>query len=366
MNMTQKTMPMETDTTRVEKIVEQAHRDMEAKRFMSAFTALRDLLAVHPGCERARELYDRILYGGEYPERVIIEPTNYCAMACPVCSGRGGEVGFMPLEKFERLMEELGPKLREVWLHQRGDPFYHKDIYDFIDIVGRYKYLSCVMHTHGCHMLDIERLAATKTKLELVFSVDGADQESLTRYRTNGDFELVLENMRRLLALRNKRGQEFPRVVWKYIVMKPNEHLAEAAKKLAEEIGVDRFAFSEFGINWTTPLMKNFKPLMERFVPTDRNFFHEDYEAAMEGRIKRRTPQSPHCFHVNVVKATVRWNGSLIPCCMSIKPHENVMGNVFESGFKPIWDSEKYREFRKASVLEPASLIPCDRCAIIF
>jgi radical SAM protein with 4Fe4S-binding SPASM domain len=350
----------------LDETVELATDSIRKRCFLPAYKTLCTVLKQHPEHERAQHLLEEILYGRDYPDRVIIEPTNFCKMGCPVCSGRGGEVGFMPREKFEVLLEELGPRLQEVWLHQRGDPFYHREIYDFIDIVGRYEHLKCVMHTHGSHVLDCERLVSSPAKLELFFSLDGADQESLQYYRRNADFDQILENMKRILALKRELGRDYPRVNWKYIVMRPNERMMDQAKRIAEEIGVDHFAFSEFGINWTTLSRSDFKSLMKEFVPTDRKFFHEDYDAAMGGVIARRTPQSPHCFHVNVVKATVRWNGDLIPCCMCLRPHEHVMGNVFESGFGPIWRSSPYREFRKQSVIDPTRQIPCDRCAIVF
>lgn len=347
-------------------LVDQARTMIENRQFLGALETLQVVLEAHPTQGQAQRLYNQIVYGPEYPERVIVEPTNFCAMNCPMCSGRGGKVGFMPHSKFSKLMEEIGPRLNEIWLHQRGDPFYHREIYDFIDTVGEYN-LKCIMHTHGSHQLDCERLAATKTRLELVFSVDGASQEGLSHYRTRADFDLILHNIKRILALRRKLKKEFPRIVWKFIVMKPNEHEMEQAEKLAKKIGIDRFTFSEFGINWTSFDLPGFKESLAKLIPTDKRYFHEDYEATMRGIIKRRVEQIPHCFHINLVKPTIRWNGDLIPCCMCIPPHENVIGNVFEEdSFLDLWNSKRYRAFRKQAVLAPKSLTPCDRCAIIF
>ena len=56
----------------------------------------------------------------------------------------------------------------------------------------------------------------------------------------------------------------------------------------------------------------------------------------------------------------------VIPCCMCMPPYANVVGNVFYTkSFKSIWDSPRYRNFRKQAVLNCSTMMPCKQCHIV-
>ncbi|WP_407384139.1 radical SAM protein [Ruminococcus sp.] len=50
------------------------------------------------------------------------------------------------------------------------------------------------------------------------------------------------------------------------------------------------------------------------------------------------------CF-VAYLHTVIQFNGDVIPCCYA--PEDFIMGNILKNSFKDIWDSEKYRMFRK-------------------
>ena len=45
-------------------------------------------------------------------------------------------------------------------------------------------------------------------------SIDGASQETYSRYRVNGNFDRVIENIKRLQAYKQKVGSEYPDLTW--------------------------------------------------------------------------------------------------------------------------------------------------------
>ncbi len=58
---------------------------------------------------------------------------------------------------------------------------------------------------------------------EIAASIDGFSQQTYERYRRGGRFELVLENLTRLAALRDRLGLD-TKISWNFLVFNFNEH----------------------------------------------------------------------------------------------------------------------------------------------
>ena len=64
------------------------------------------------------------------PFMLMVEPTNFCNLKCPLCPSGNGQMlrprGTMELGDFEKLVDELAPRLRPEVAHHRarhlGDP----------------------------------------------------------------------------------------------------------------------------------------------------------------------------------------------------------------------------------------------------
>ncbi len=347
-----------------------AQEDLQHGRFLAGMKQVQKILALNPNLPQARAWMDQLVYGGAYPKQVVIEPTNKCSMGCAGCFTRAGSsigVGFMTPEQFQGLMDELGPHLSRLILHDRGDSFHHPEIIRFLEITARYPHMQTIIHTHGSLDMDAEAVVRSGGLHELTFSIDGASQQTYQQYRRNGDLERVLGNLKAVLDAKRRLGKQYPVVVWKFIVMKTNEHEMEQAQQMARELGVDRFEFSQFGISWNgLRHLKNLSAYLDKFVPTDKEWLNVDYQALCQGVIKPRAAMGEkHCFTVNLNKPAIRWNGDVTPCCVCVDPYPRVMGNVFQgASFKEIWDSEKFRRWRKQAVLDPDRQEPCRQCHI--
>jgi hypothetical protein len=74
-------------------------------------------------------------------------------------------------------------------------------------------------------------------------SMDGATQETYAQYRRGGSFELVANNLRRLVGLKQQLGLTFPLIEWRFLRFRHNEHEEALARTLAAEWGVDLLEF---------------------------------------------------------------------------------------------------------------------------
>jgi hypothetical protein len=80
---------------------------------------------------------------------------------------------------------------------------------------------------------------------EVTFSIDGATQESYAKYRQRGKFDVAIANLRAMADEKRKSGRDLPFLNWRYILFVWNDGEAEmnVARRLAEEIGVDRLCW---------------------------------------------------------------------------------------------------------------------------
>jgi hypothetical protein len=153
----------------------------------------------------------------------------------------------MPFDMFTSLIDEVGPKLEQLDLYNYGEPFAHPQAIDMIEYIKeKYPHIYLFVSTNGLLLTGerIQRLIDANLD-EITFSVDGPDQETYTRYRQNGDFNLVIETMKKFVTQRNMSDKARPIINWRYILFRWNDSKSKMnkARKLARKIGVDRLVW---------------------------------------------------------------------------------------------------------------------------
>ena len=130
-----------------------------------------------------------------YPTRLVIDPINLCNLKCPLCptgQGKTGQPkGRMKLSDFKKIIDELGDYLYEIDLFNWGEPFLNNKIYEIIN----YAHQKRIQVNISSNLSSFDKKNAKKlveSGLDnLIVSLDGASQESLTKYRCGGDFEKI-------------------------------------------------------------------------------------------------------------------------------------------------------------------------------
>ena len=73
--------------------------------------------------------------GGLPPAEIWIEPTNFCNLRCKMCPQSGGltrEKGFMNLELYKKIIDEVGKWKPIIKLFNLGEPLLHPEIVNMI------------------------------------------------------------------------------------------------------------------------------------------------------------------------------------------------------------------------------------------
>jgi hypothetical protein len=189
---------------------------------------------------------------GRVVRKLQLEPTSYCNLKCPACpvthfhtdpGFRDDRANILPLDVMLSVVEQLRD-LELILFYDYGESFLHKDAIPFLQTVRRQR-PDILLHTStnglALNPKKIEALAAEPLIDLIVFSIDGAWEESYRRYRVNGNLRRALANMEGLVHACKRAGTaDRVQIVWQYILFEWNdsdEELADARRRAAE-IGV--------------------------------------------------------------------------------------------------------------------------------
>ncbi len=186
------------------------------------------------------------------PRALYLESYAGCNLECPGCNRPGIEGSRTELAldfaTYTKIIDSLAPDLAYMEFHLGGENYMHKQASAMVRYC-RDKNPRCVIlsstNGHFFHTDERAKEALASGIDCLVFSVDGARQDSYEKYRVNGRIDRVFDGMRRLVRLRQELGLERPLIVWRYILFSWNDSRDEMdlARALAKEIGVDHLAW---------------------------------------------------------------------------------------------------------------------------
>lgn len=265
------------------------------------------------------------------PPRIAIELTNRCNLNCPFCLvGMQNELESVSHDKLPRpfgMMDiSLGEKIlkdakdfgiMEIMLTFQGEPLLHKGFVEFVRLCRKHG-MKPVLFTNG--LLFTPELARESIRAGLAslrFSVDGASQETYGKNRVGGNFEKVFKNMSEMARIAKEENSPI-KLAWQYIALRNNEHEIPRAEELAKSIGIPL-------------IVKTFAESVPELAPLNPAY--------------RRSVQYKPCKDIYRCPA-ILWTGEVVPCCYDVAGKE-IMGDMKKDSLATIWNSPKYRDFRK-------------------
>ena len=268
---------------------------------------------------------------------IIVELSSYCQLACPFC--RTGNAlrekypqvprGMLSQKTFKNIIFKV-PAIEEMLLYNWGEPFLNPDILWFV-MFGKKVANKCVLSTNMHVMTEELARGLVEFGLDKIFiSCDGMSQESYAAYRVGGSLETVLHNTRLLTEAKKRLGLSNPQIIFQCIVNKFNEPEIEDYEAFAKSHGADRV----------------------RLIPIC-GLTPEGYK--MQGEYAPVSPAWPPFQNLGSVKncryptisMVFDWNGDVYTCCSPSGIQEYAMGNINESTFNEIWNSNKYKYVRR-------------------
>ena len=206
----------------------------------------------------------------------------------------------------------------------------------------------------------------------------GSISDTMVEEGMVADFEEILEGIRRVMRARAgdgrrracasvreapdgaspsrpKDGRSLPVVELQFILMKHNQRQRDRMRRIARELGVDRFIEKTVGIN---PVDPNFQSLADDLLPDDLS--GSRYERRPDGEIALKGRPPLHCEWLNSTMLVLS-NGDVVPCCYDVFSR-HIMGNVFREPLKAIWRGEKMNAFRRCLARNRDAIPICAGC----
>lgn len=292
------------------------------------------------------------------PLKVVIDPTNLCQLRCPLCPTGLGALdrshGHASPELIDSLLHEIGDSVFFIDFFNWGEPLLNPHVEDLIRVAAA-RGILCTVSTNLSLPLRCERIANLLHSglSELIVSADGASPATYATYRRKGDFELVFDNLRRIVMEKRRLGLASPLITWQFLVFAFNRHEIETAKEMAKEIGVDRIAFR-------TPLLE-----LDRH-PVPKEELHTIAGWATPETDRRSAPVQAGVCGWHYMSAAINWDGSVAPCCTLYHQRDDfgALGARGEHRLSDIRNNTSYRAVRDRFAGRsrgPTGLV-CDAC----
>lgn len=293
-----------------------------------------------------------------YPRFVIVELTRVCNLSCAMCAGTvlpqapDARAFHMRWELFEEIADTLFPTAEVVDLRGQGESLLYPKL---VEALERTAAAGCQPKlytnlTAGAPRL-LEALMATQTVTAVSF--DGSTAEVFEQIRRRSSYPRVVENLRQLVAARDRLGVPRDYVYLSCTAQRANLHQLGAIVQLAGELGIG--------------LVKFFARVTERQGDPESPFQH--LEAVRAGLARATelgdrlgvTVELGTTLHpdLTVAGAVIRscpnpwtncyltWEGGMGFCHHLTGVDQFLTGRWDAGHFERAWNSEAWQEIRR-------------------
>lgn len=132
------------------------------------------------------------------------------------------------------------PSIKQVELSDYGEMFPNPELLELMKYAHEHNVLLAANNGVNLNTIKEEVIEGlVKFGLRgLTCSIDGASQDTYAKYRVGGDFDRVIENVRKINHHKKAYGTQYPKLTWQFVVFGHNQHEIPMARTLARELGM--------------------------------------------------------------------------------------------------------------------------------
>ncbi len=199
--------------------------------------------------DRMKEHLDR--FGAPDLDWIQVEVTTCCNSSCIYCPHSATECGLpkrhMPVDLFCRLLPFIR-FTRMIYLQGWGEPLLHPDLFKIIRICkNKKKYVGLTTNGMELSEKNIHRILDSGLDI-LGVSLAGVTAASHNRFRSGTDFDVVIENIRRVKQIKAERNSALPDLHLAVMMLKSNFHEMLEIVPLARELGAEQIVASNLSL----------------------------------------------------------------------------------------------------------------------
>jgi len=260
----------------------------------------------------------------------------------------------MTVAEFKAIIEDVRRWLMLAVLWDWGEPFANPQLPEIIRHAADHD-IRTVTSTNAHYLSNDDQVAAILTSglSTLIVAIDSIHDAEYQAYRIGGRLDRAIAGLKKVVQLKQKLGSA-TLINLRMVVMRHNEHQVADLRRLAKELGVDRFTVKTLNPSCGSLSMDS------ELVPLNKKFRRFEYRGDTWERIPVQSP----CERV-ITMANIFSNGDVVPCCYDFDSSMKI-GNVFETPFSRIWMSPEYQATRRRIHEQRATIPRCNNCHINF
>ncbi|GEM_PF-533947 len=294
------------------------------------------------------------------PRWLEIEVTTICNKRCTFCEhthwGRTQEAKHLWIDEYRHILDQANL----TWVHTTGEgsSFLNPDFYRIL-AENRKRNIPhyFVDHFDDVTEQDMDRILSCDVS-GIYISIDGASAETYNPVRIGCDFDRVVGNVRKFIDMKMNRRLHLPELNFRMVVTNENVHEMPDFVELVKSFGGKRELGGGARLDFVGVL--NFDENEQKFADTiPYAIYRETIEKARACEFNvllshiepSQNPPSSQC--ICWLEPYVLMGGDLIPCCTVLMSnnreylHSCAFGNLFNQSLDEVWNSERYREFRR-------------------
>ncbi len=278
-------------------------------------------------------------HGRFFPDRLYVESTSFCNLRCVMCPTGLGTIrrpkGYMTMDLYRRIVDEVAPMAPAVVLHSWGEPVMHPKLFDMI----RYARARDVWTETSTNITLLTEDRARKVidagLNQLFLAMDGVTRATYERVRVGASWDATVRNIETLLELKRRLGSQM-KIVMQIIAM----------RETRDEVG-------EFVRRWTRPGVDqvNVKHL--------DTWGDQAAEITAHAIDKVEPPVRRPCPNL-WYHGYIFWDGTLVSCERDYDAR-TPLGNV-RDGVLATWHGERMRALRRMHVDGDFQAPACRNC----
>ena len=288
----------------------------------------------------------RKLICSQLPTRLWIESTDMCNLKCIMCLNKSVHVekkGFMDLNLYKKIIDEISSYAYEICLSHRGEPLMHPDLFEMIEY-AKGKNLCVRFHTNATLLTEEKARKLLESKLDFIsFSFDGYDKETYEKIRVNANFDETLNNIANLLKMKREMKKKSPYTILEVIEFPEYAQEMNHATQEKFEMKLNSMHLDEFII---------------------KKLHNWGGEYTLETDIEKSENYQPCTFPWYA--SVILWDGTVLACPQDFFGHYQI-GNVSNKRLSELWNNDKMISLREKMVnMDIQDLKACVNCDRLY
>lgn len=279
-------------------------------------------------------------------KKVYIEITSVCNLACSFCPPTARAKGLIKVEQFNKILDEIRPHTKYIYLHVKGEPLLHPRIDQLLD-AAHAKGFKVNITTNGTLIKkNREKILGKPALRQINFSLHSFDghEGSENREKYLGD---ILDFVR--------DSREFNTIISYRLWNLQQDHVSDvAARRNRETLEILE---NEYHLDYRVE---------EKVEPgkgvkiAPHVYLNQDHEFRWPSLLEPEDEGKGFC-HALRSQAAILVDGTVVPCCLDGEGVIN-LGNVHEKSFSDIVEGERANKIVEGFSRREAVEELCRKC----